>query len=624
MDFVKSIGSSVVQKLDSFQGTELEKKVKDATSNENWGTSSTTKNEIADATHDYEGFKAIMGILWKRLAEKDNNWRVVFKSLDLLMFLVKCGHDRVVNDVRDHQYTLRNLQNFSYIDPTNGQDRGRGIRQLAQQIVELIEDKKRLNEAREEALKQRRKLQDVGKTSFNNENYSGYGYNSNYSSNNFKSRSNDDFRSSNQDNEEDSTDKKKKRKSKSKSKNKDEDEFDAWTDEEREANKKKKKKKGSDEEDASDEDKEKKKRKKKVKKDTDEEETTEANTENEDDDESAKKKQKKKVSQKEKKPFQGMKLEPPSTDKTTTTKSSDFGFDDMTNAFVSTNIGGDFDDFSSFDAPQPKKTSQVQSNKDISFDDFTFDNQKTSKPSGNNGISWDNKQSNNVQSGDLLDSLNNTSGNGVDDLFGTFQSNDTGGINLGNFTEEKEVTIKKTLSGAIKEEKTTTKKSSVEQTKTKPTSNSNDAWGLGGNLINLDNLSKTTTTYAAFNPDSTKKPQTTTSTGTGIPPLTTYGTSRPQFTSLGGSLDTMGMGVNPQMGMGMNPQMGMGMNPQMGMGFNPQMGMGFNPQMNMGMNPQMGMGFNPQMGMGFNPGQNPNTGTNFNQGFGNPNQPSMW
>jgi len=250
MDFVKSIGSSVAQKFDSIQGTELEKKVKDATSNENWGTSSTVKNEIADATHNYEGFREIMALLWKRLSEKDNNWRIVFKSLDLLMFLLKCGHERIVDEVRDHQYSLRSLQSFSYTDPANGQDRGRGIRQLAQQILELVGDNKRLREVREEALSQRRKLQDVAKTGGGNDTggYSGYGGNSTYSGNNYKSRSSEDYNSNDRDDDE--APKKKKRKSK------DDDEFVAWGDEEPE--KKKKKKKEEDDDDASEEEKKKK------------------------------------------------------------------------------------------------------------------------------------------------------------------------------------------------------------------------------------------------------------------------------------------------------------------------------------------------------------------------------
>lgn len=42
--------NSVRNKVDLLRGTELEKKVKEATSNEKWGASSTLKKEIAEAT----------------------------------------------------------------------------------------------------------------------------------------------------------------------------------------------------------------------------------------------------------------------------------------------------------------------------------------------------------------------------------------------------------------------------------------------------------------------------------------------------------------------------------------------------------------------------------------------
>ena len=123
MDWARSMASAAAHKLDSMQGTDLEKKVKEATSNENWGTSGTIKNDIADATCDYQKFREIMGVLWKRMAEKEANWRIVFKSLDLLMFLLKFGHDRVVEETRDHTVAIRPLLDFRYIDPNNGQDR---------------------------------------------------------------------------------------------------------------------------------------------------------------------------------------------------------------------------------------------------------------------------------------------------------------------------------------------------------------------------------------------------------------------------------------------------------------------------------------------------------------------
>jgi len=371
--------------------------------------------------------------------------------------------------------------------------------------------------------------------------------------------------------------KKNTRTSTSKSKDKDEDGFDPWTDDDN-TKKKQKKKKQKEEESAEEETSDKEK-------DEEEEES-----------ESTKKKPPKRKSEK-KNPTKGMKLEP--ADK------------------VTSNTNSNLFDFSAFDSPDNNiKLQPTQARKDdnFGFDDFSFDNSKTnqSKPV--------------TQSRDFLEEWNGNNvlgnGTGTDDIFGAFESSNGNGVSTMDSLNEVEVTIKKTtLSGAIKEEKVTMKKG-TDQPKQK--ASGDDAWGLGGNLVNLDNLSKTSTTYAAFNPDAVKKSgtSTTSTVGSGMPQLTTYGTNRPQFTSLGGMNVNSGMGMNPGMGMGMNTGMGMGMNPGMGMGMNP--GMGMSPGMNMGMGMNPGM----NMGMGMNPGMNPQmgnmgTGMNFNQGFGNSNQ-SMW
>ncbi len=129
--------------------------MKEATSNENWGTSGSIKNEIADATSDYQSFREVMGVIWKRISESDSNWRIVFKSLDLLNFLLRFGASRVVEECKDHMVSIRPLLNFHYFDPENGTDRGRGIRELAKQTIELINDPRRLEEMRRDARKQR-------------------------------------------------------------------------------------------------------------------------------------------------------------------------------------------------------------------------------------------------------------------------------------------------------------------------------------------------------------------------------------------------------------------------------------------------------------------------------------
>lgn len=156
MDWVKSTYTAAALKIDGLQGSEMEKIVKEATSNANWGVSSTLKNQIADGTNDYQAFREIMGVLWKRMGDKQGpNWRVVYKSLDLLMHIIKFGHDRVIEDVRDHQIVLRPLQDFAYFDPENGNDRGRGIRTLTKQIFDLLKDRSALEKLRADAHKQR-------------------------------------------------------------------------------------------------------------------------------------------------------------------------------------------------------------------------------------------------------------------------------------------------------------------------------------------------------------------------------------------------------------------------------------------------------------------------------------
>jgi epsin len=47
--------------------TDPQKKVREATSNDPWGPSSTIMSEIADLTYNIEAFAQIMEMLWKRL-----------------------------------------------------------------------------------------------------------------------------------------------------------------------------------------------------------------------------------------------------------------------------------------------------------------------------------------------------------------------------------------------------------------------------------------------------------------------------------------------------------------------------------------------------------------------------
>uniref|UniRef100_A0A665UKN1 ENTH domain-containing protein n=2 Tax=Percomorphaceae TaxID=1489872 RepID=A0A665UKN1_ECHNA len=61
--------------------SEAEIKVREATSNDPWGPSSSLMSEIADLTFNVVAFAEVMGMVWKRLNDSGKNWRHVYKVI---------------------------------------------------------------------------------------------------------------------------------------------------------------------------------------------------------------------------------------------------------------------------------------------------------------------------------------------------------------------------------------------------------------------------------------------------------------------------------------------------------------------------------------------------------------
>ncbi|EFQ99748.1 epsin-3 [Nannizzia gypsea CBS 118893] len=138
--------------------TEMEAKVREATNNEPWGASSTLMQEIANGTHSYQLLNEIMPMIYKRFTEKSaEEWRQIYKSLQLLEFLVKNGSERVVDDARSHISLLRMLRQFHYIDP-NGKDQGINIRNRSQELAKLLGDVDMIRAERKKAKANRNKF----------------------------------------------------------------------------------------------------------------------------------------------------------------------------------------------------------------------------------------------------------------------------------------------------------------------------------------------------------------------------------------------------------------------------------------------------------------------------------
>ncbi|KAJ4164814.1 hypothetical protein LMH87_006472 [Akanthomyces muscarius] len=131
--------------------TEMESKVREATNNEPWGASSTTMQEIANGTFSYQTLNEIMPMIYRRFTEKSaEEWRQIYKALQLLEFLIKHGSERVIDDARGHITLLKMLRQFHFIDQ-NGKDQGINVRNRAKELAELLGDVERIRTERKKA-----------------------------------------------------------------------------------------------------------------------------------------------------------------------------------------------------------------------------------------------------------------------------------------------------------------------------------------------------------------------------------------------------------------------------------------------------------------------------------------
>ncbi|OBT83452.1 hypothetical protein VE02_07853 [Pseudogymnoascus sp. 03VT05] len=141
--------------------TEMEAKVREATNNNPWGSSTTDMQEIANGTYNYQLLNEIMPMIYKRFTEKAaDEWRQIYKALQLLEFLIKNGSERVIDDARSHLTLLKMLRQFHFID-ANGKDQGINVRNRAKELTELLSDVERIRTERKKARATRQKYTGV-------------------------------------------------------------------------------------------------------------------------------------------------------------------------------------------------------------------------------------------------------------------------------------------------------------------------------------------------------------------------------------------------------------------------------------------------------------------------------
>ncbi|XP_045075773.1 epsin-2 isoform X2 [Coregonus clupeaformis] len=143
--------------------SDAEKKVREATSNDPWGPSSSLMSEVADLTYNVVAFSEIMSMIWRRLNDHGKNWRHVYKALTLLDYLIKTGSERVALQCKENIFAIQTLKDFQYVD-RDGKDQGINVRQKSKQLVVLLKDEERLGGERSQALKTKERMAQVTTT----------------------------------------------------------------------------------------------------------------------------------------------------------------------------------------------------------------------------------------------------------------------------------------------------------------------------------------------------------------------------------------------------------------------------------------------------------------------------
>ncbi|SCU78115.1 LAFA_0A04984g1_1 [Lachancea sp. 'fantastica'] len=144
-----------------FNYTDMEAKVREATNNEPWGTSSTLMEQIAQGTYNYREREEVLGMIFRRFTEKSaSEWRQIYKALQLLEYLVRHGAERFIDDVRANLSLVKMLETFHYID-AQGRDQGINVRNRSLELVKLLEDDTRIRTERKKARETAKKYKGV-------------------------------------------------------------------------------------------------------------------------------------------------------------------------------------------------------------------------------------------------------------------------------------------------------------------------------------------------------------------------------------------------------------------------------------------------------------------------------
>jgi len=153
-----------------YQYDEAEVRVREATSNDAWGASSSLLNQIAEDCSHPVRYQSVMAMLWRRLSD-EKHFRHVLKSLVLVDYLLRNANKKFVHEIQRRKNFFKKLQDFKYWND-NGEDIAGDIRTKVTALMELIDDDEALETARNEAAKTKGKIYGIDRKSHHPGRYS--------------------------------------------------------------------------------------------------------------------------------------------------------------------------------------------------------------------------------------------------------------------------------------------------------------------------------------------------------------------------------------------------------------------------------------------------------------------
>jgi hypothetical protein len=152
-DMVRKMFRQVKNRVKEYN--DVEKRVREATSNDPWPCTSTLMAQIANDANDQYRYDSMLGIVLKRLQDYGQIMHVK-KAMILVQYLVRNAPIRFVQDMKSRTHIFEHLKKYRFI--IEGVDKGQDIRLKAEAIMHLLSNERALEEQRESANRTRGKF----------------------------------------------------------------------------------------------------------------------------------------------------------------------------------------------------------------------------------------------------------------------------------------------------------------------------------------------------------------------------------------------------------------------------------------------------------------------------------